>query len=779
LFFVSGFCGLLYQVVWTRLAFASFGITMPVLSVVISVFMLGLALGSWAAGRFVGGWVSKGVLSAVQLYAVAEAIIGVSAFMVPGLFKLGARLLSQAGAMDSFRYLSMSAFVLAISILPWCVAMGATFPLMMAYVRERIPQTSDSFSYLYLANVVGAMTGTLLTAFILVELLGFRDTLWVAAAGNFAIAVVSVRLGSARAVSSSGTPRSPSPRPSPQGEGEPAAAAVSIELGIPSPWREGRGDGDRSVPLPTELRKNEDHASGRGGRRFIEWLLFTTGFCAMAMEVVWTRAFAPVVKTQVYSFALVLATYLGATYLGSLLYRRSLENRSRPTRSQLIFLLCSSAFLPIIVNDAHWLEANWGSEASPMSVAVLLGSICPFCGILGFLTPNLVDEYSRGSPSAAGKAYAINVLGCILGPLVAAYLLLPYLTERFSQVVLGLPFCLFALLSRRELPKQQRWPLSIPIAAAIAWAALVSRSYEDVLVATEPHTETRRDYAASVISFEDEQSQKHLLVNGIGMTRLNPVTKFMAHLPLGFHRGRPESALVICFGMGTSYRSVLSWNIDTTAVELVPSVPKAFEFYHADAERCLQNPKGRIVIDDGRRFLERTREKFDVILLDPPPPVEAAGSSLLYAQEFYELAKKRLNTNGIVQAWFPGGEQAIFQAVLRSVTQAFPYVRCFSSLGKWGTHILASMEPIEPFNAEQLAARLPDAATQDLLEWSQNARASSYLDEVLRQEFPPENALSPNLAVRITDDRPFNEYFFIRRTFLGSAAKPPEQSASQ
>jgi predicted membrane-bound spermidine synthase len=762
LFFVSGFCGLLYQVVWTRLAFASFGITMPVLSVVISVFMLGLAVGSWVAGRFVGGWVNKGALSAVQLYAVAEAIVGVSAFAVPSLFKLGERLLSQAGVMDSFRYLSMSGLVLAVSILPWCVAMGATFPLMMAFVRERRPQIANSFSYLYLANVVGAMTGTLLTAFVLVELLGFRHTLWVAAAGNFAIAAVSFRLGSAQAVSGSGTPRPPSPRPSPQGEGEPAAA-VSIELGIPSPWREGRGEGERSVPLPTDVRKEEDHGGRPGGRSFIEWLLFTTGFCAMAMEVVWTRAFAPVVKTQVYSFALVLATYLGATFLGSLLYRRSLENQHRLTRPQLIFLLCAAAFLPIIVNDAHWLEANWGSEASPMSVAVLLGSICPFCGLLGFLTPNLVDEYSHGSPSGAGKAYAINVLGCILGPLIAAYLLLPYLTERFSQAVLGLPFCAFAFLCRRDLPKQQRWPFSIPIAAAFAWAALVSRSYEDVLVATEPHVETRRDYAASVISFEDEQSQKHLLVNGIGMTRLNSVTKFMAHLPLGFHRGPPESALVICFGMGTSYRSVLSWNIRTTAVELVPSVPKAFEFYHADAARCLQNPKGRIIIDDGRRFLERTREKFDVILLDPPPPVEAAGSSLLYAQEFYELAKKRLNTNGILQAWFPGGEEAIFQAVLRSVTQAFPYVRCFSSLGKWGTHILASMEPLEALDAKQLAARLPDAATQDLLEWSQNARAAGYLDEVLQQEFAVENALAPNQAIPITDDRPFNEYFFLRR----------------
>src|SRR5208283_137688 len=144
---------------------------------------------------------------------------------------------------------------------------------------------------------------------------------------------------------------------------------------------------------------------------------------------------------------------------------------------------------------------------------------------------------------------------------------------------------------------------------------------------------------ASVISLDDADGKK-LLVNGIGMTVLTPITKFMIHLPLAYHEGKPESALIICFGMGTSYRSALSWDIDTTAVELVPSVTKAFGFYHTNAAQILANPKGHVVIDDGRRFLRRTREKFDVIVIDPPPPVETAGSSLLFSAEFYALAKQ-------------------------------------------------------------------------------------------------------------------------------------------
>src|ERR1035441_7857806 len=89
LFFVSGFCSLVYQVVWTRMAFASFGIITPVLSVVISVFMLGLSVGAWGGGRFIVRLTAKTGLSAVVYYGLAELIIGLGAFAVPKLFAVG------------------------------------------------------------------------------------------------------------------------------------------------------------------------------------------------------------------------------------------------------------------------------------------------------------------------------------------------------------------------------------------------------------------------------------------------------------------------------------------------------------------------------------------------------------------------------------------------------------------------------------------------------------------------------------------------------------------
>jgi hypothetical protein len=237
----------------------------------------------------------------------------------------------------------------------------------------------------------------------------------------------------------------------------------------------------------------------------------------------------------------------------------------------------------------------------------------------------------------------------------------------------------------------------------------------------------------------------------------------MAHAPLAFHTGKPESALIICFGMGTGYRSALSWGIETTAVELVPSVRDAFTFYHADAREVLRNSKGRIIIDDGRRYLNRTTDKFDVIVIDPPPPVEAAGSSLLYTEEFYERAKKHLRPNGILQAWFPGGDDKAGKAVLRSLRNSFPHLRCFASPGDAGMLILASVDPIARLAPDEVALAMPDAAVDDLLEWSPTRSVPDYIAQVLGQEFPVEEALDPDPRIRITDDHPYNEYFLLRR----------------
>ena len=238
----------------------------------------------------------------------------------------------------------------------------------------------------------------------------------------------------------------------------------------------------------------------------------------------------------------------------------------------------------------------------------------------------------------------------------------------------------------------------------------------------------------------------------------------MAHLPMVYCKNKPEKALVICFGMGTTYRSLLSWDIDVTAVELTPGVVEMFPLFFNDAEEVLKNKNGKIVVDDGRRFLLRTKEKFDVITLDPPPPIQSSGSSLLYSKEFCHVAKQRLKEGGILHHWTPISlsferyEDFFVIPVLRALQSEFKYVKTFVSVEQWGVHFLASDTPISDLSIQEFVDKMPQKAREDLLEWNQNidiANFVSYL-KILPVSFFDEINTDRNFIV--TDNRPYNEY---------------------
>src|SRR5262249_18019173 len=157
----------------------------------------------------------------------------------------------------------------------------------------------------------------------------------------------------------------------------------------------------------------------------------------MAMEVVWIRQFTPYLGTVVYAFAAILAVYLAATFLGSRAYRALAcgqgtngESRVWTAGWKLLGLL---ALLPLIGADPP-LPFPSGVREAPGRVAF---GIMPFCAAVGALTPMLVDRWSHGDPDRAGRAYAVNVLGSILGPLVAGFALLPALGERWTLLALA------------------------------------------------------------------------------------------------------------------------------------------------------------------------------------------------------------------------------------------------------------------------------------------------------------------------------------------------------
>lgn len=716
IFYISGFCSLLYQVVWIRLAFASFGVITPVLSIVISVFMLGLALGSWIGGKYIGKLAEKTNVSAIIYYGIIELFIGLGAFIIPILFSFGETILLPMGEINSISYLSYSAIILALSILPWCFCMGLTFPFMLAFIKEVERSNRTSFSFLYLANVIGAVSGTIISAIVLIELFGFSNTLLIAGCFNFAIAL------------------------------------ISVVLGIKHPY---------SKKISADLEKADEKAFAHDYKlssfrvKLICTILFITGFSSMALEVIWTRAFTPAMGTQVYAFAGLLACYLLALSVGSTIYRRHLKKSKSISIAKVVGVLAITAFIPILVNDIR---------LSPNRISLLL-SIIPFCGMLGYLTPMLIDLYSSGKPKAVGRAYAINIIGCILGPLFASYILLPTLGVRQSMILLAVPFLLIFVLHLNLL--QRTWRFSLVVSTICVALCLVTffvnQSYEEKMLRADPRHELRRDHTATVLSVGSDRS-KVLLVNGIGVAFITNVTKFQAHLPLAFLNHEPRNSLVICFGVGATFRSALSWGINVTAIELVPSVKDAFPYFFEDAEEVMKNPKGQIVIDDGRRFLRRTSEKFDVITIDPPPPISAAGTSLLYSREFNKLLKAHLTDGGMIQQWFPTSEASWeLKAVLTSLALEFPYIRVFESIEGFGHHFIASMEPFSVPTPSEFIAKLPEKAKLDIFEYPENRNLEETYLRIINTEKSPEKIIKKGRSYRITDDRPFNEYYILRK----------------
>src|SRR5258708_17215575 len=170
-FFISGFCSVLYELVWLRLSMAQFGVTTAMVSIVLSVFMAGLGLGSWVSGAWIRRHGGTTGFPALRLYAAIELLIGASGILVPYELRLGHNILGGLGSTSSAEYYVVSAIWVALTLIPWFAFMGPTIPLGMLAIERMFPtDSSRAFSYLYPANVAGAGMGTGVS-FFLIELL--------------------------------------------------------------------------------------------------------------------------------------------------------------------------------------------------------------------------------------------------------------------------------------------------------------------------------------------------------------------------------------------------------------------------------------------------------------------------------------------------------------------------------------------------------------------------------------------------------------------------------
>ncbi len=247
-FFVSGFCSILYEIVWLRLSMAQFGVTSALVSIVLSMFMAGLGLGSWGAGYAIRKYGDRFRIPALRIYAFAELLIGISALVVPVELGMGRNLLERVSITSSWAYYLFSGAWVALTLVPWCACMGATIPLAMQAIKRSFQREAHrSFSFLYLANVLGAVAGATVPLF-LIEMYGFHGTLRAGAMLNGLLFVLAMGLTLI----------------SPAGQSQPSPETPIAPV---------------SAQLPA------------GNKPLV--LLFLTGLTSMGAEVVWIRQFTP------------------------------------------------------------------------------------------------------------------------------------------------------------------------------------------------------------------------------------------------------------------------------------------------------------------------------------------------------------------------------------------------------------------------------------------------------------------------------------------------------
>jgi hypothetical protein len=252
------------------------------------------------------------------------------------------------------------------------------------------------------------------------------------------------------------------------------------------------------------------------------------------------------------------------------------------------------------------------------------------------------------------------------------------------------------------------------------------------------------------------------------MTVLTVDAKLMPILPL-ILRPNSSSQLIIAFGMGTAYRTALKAGLRSDVIELVPSVPLMFSNFYPDANQVLSNPKGRVIIADGRNHVELTNRLYDTAIADPPPPTESSGISVISCLEFYQATKARLIRGGVMMQWVPLGQTLDeFKAHLRTFRSVFANVIVAQGPGRYGFYMLGSDAAIA-FDESAIRTVLARPGVVDDLSSAIDSRAHT-MEQWVRliptfvRLSGDQVAAFAGLGPLITDDHPLPEYFLLRHT---------------
>lgn len=734
-FLVSGACGLLYQVVWTRKLVLLLGTTSHAVSAVLSIFFLGLALGSLRGGRL-----ADRAANPLRWYGLFEIIIGAWA-----LFFLAALTVGEEGVvwlLRSFGGTRWSAIALrellacALLFVP-VFLMGATLPLLARFVNRKPAIQGARIGTLYTLNTVGAVLGCFLAGFVLLPRLGYTGSTVVGAAANGLIGLL---------------------------------ALVVARLAPP----------EDSAPAPEAAPPRPD-AGARHVLGLVLTAFFVSGFCALALEVLWTRLLAIVFLGTTYAYTTMLTTMLCGIALGSAVASAVVDRiRGRVALLGFAFALTGVGCLLMLgwlagMPDQvrHLPTGNWGAVITGKFILAFAALFVPTFS-LGMTFPLVVKIVSAARERLGrdvGRIYFINTMGGVAGAMAGSYLLLPLLGTHWGIVALAMLLVLMGMALLMRCPATPvPWKTALVALAAVAWALAWLRAPEDVnqaltagyvrddhhvihyaegvegtVVVSEPKDETEgRDRVLYINRVQATTS----IERGVKMNRLQGV------LPLLFNR-EPKDVLFMCFGSGITAGTLALSDFDRIdAVEISPEVLKAAPYFDVDNLGVLDRPGVVFHVDDGRNFLLTTDHRYDVITFEPMP-LALAGVSTFYSREYYQLCLKRLKPGGMVSQWIP--LHSLNPEVVRSLAHTFTTV--FPEYAAWFVNAdLFLLGSDAPFVIDYAAAkaRLNHPGLKPALE----ASGLGDVEEVIASFLLDKAGLDAWTAGGrvMTDDRPWAEF---------------------
>ena len=653
-FMFSGFSALLYQTAWLNKLGVIFGTSHIAVATVLAAYMAGLAFGAAVAAKF-----AHRVKRPILVYGVLEAVIGISAMLVPVLLDGAQALLvilygdqpqpvSAHAFAQTLYYLVATFLILAIPT----GAMGATLPLLSRYAVTEDRQVGPRVGLLYGINTVGAVFGALMAGFLLLPHLGLIGTLAVGAGVNVLVFFLAIYL--ARTAGSQKT--------QPQAD----------EDTTPAPPRSGQ-----YVP-----------------QHWIMPVMLASGAVSFTLEVLWTRLLSHIFGGTVYAFAIMLACFLSGIALGGLFAGRLAQRRDSACLffggAQLLIAIISYVSYSLIDS---WLPAGSGLGGRALYAFLIIVPSTIFIGATYPLAVRIATTRADDTASISGSIYAWNTLGAIIGALLTGFIILPSLGFGPTLKVAMIVSVSLAMLVAFFAKPRQSPVLATSVAVLLAIAFLVFPARPDGLiyshVASQDEWGKEHFYAvgrSATILMREVDGFIQLSSNGLsessvgrqGMPPYNLSQKWLSGLPA---LARPEatSMLVVGYGGGVAVEGVPPHVQDVDVIELEQMVIRANQAVAPlRGLDPLADPRIKLVINDARNAMTLTDKRYDIIVSQPSHPW-TGGAAHLYTSEFLELSKTHLNDAGVFLQWINSQfvDAALLKVLMATLVNQFSYVELY------------------------------------------------------------------------------------------------------